>query len=183
MPYLSYEKLLELFYTSNKIFTEKEKNLILSWVSERSLCWKLAFYLNNEIIKSEFKNYHVDIEYNRNYEWKIKTIIDSNLEVINITCDIIIHSRWENTNQDNLIAIEMKKSVWKIEEKNKDRNRLIALTKKSFNDTWSFDWTTLPEHVCGYILWIYYEVDIHNKTILIEEYKRWKLKNSKIINF
>lgn len=125
-----FEKLYKLFDKSNQTFLQKEQDLIISWVSERSLCWKLSCYLNDEFKISDFKEYHVDIEYNRNYNWNIKTIINDDEEILNITCDIIIHSRWENKNQDNLIAIEMKKSSWPTSEKNKDKNRLIALTKE-----------------------------------------------------
>lgn len=165
-----FKKLYEIFDKSNNIFLKNEISLILSWVSERSLCGKLASYISNEISSTEFNNYHVDTEYNRNYEWKIKTIIDWNLEPIKITCDIIVHSRWENKMQDNLIAIEMKKSTWKKYEKQKDKNRLIALTKTSYDDIWSYDWKTLPKHVCWYILWIYYEIDIENKSFIFELY-------------
>ncbi len=49
--------------------------------------------------------------------------------VIPITWDIIVQSRGEYINQDNLIAIEMKKSSNTKAEKDKDRERLIALTE------------------------------------------------------
>jgi len=171
----NFEKLCEIFRKSNENFLSRELNLILSWVSERSLCWKLSFYLNDKIKKSEFNKYHVDVEYNRNYGWNIKTIIDSKEKVLNITCDIIVHSRWENKNQDNLIAIEMKKSTWKEDEKQKDKDRLIALTKKLNDWVWTYWWWDFPKHVCWYILWIYYEIDIENKKLILELYKEWVL--------
>ena len=70
-----------------------------------------------------------------------------------------MHSRGNHIEQDNLIAIEMKKSNASEEEKQKDKDRLKALTKDSFDDVWSFDGTTLPEHVCRYLIGIYYEIN------------------------
>ncbi len=35
----------------------------------------------------------------------------------------------------------------------------MALTKDSYEDIWSFDGKTLPEHVCRYALGIYYDVN------------------------
>ncbi|MEK3699087.1 hypothetical protein NYE33_19120 [Paenibacillus sp. FSL R10-2199] len=52
----------------------------------------------------------------------------------------------------------MKKSTNRNSEKIKDKNRLIALTKDTFDMVWSFDGTSLLEHVCRYKLGVYYEV-------------------------
>lgn len=172
---IDFKKLCEIFRKSNENFINNELDLILSGVSERSLCWKLSNYLDKIIKESEFNDYHVDIEYNRNYWWKIKQIINSEEQVLNITCDIIIHSRWENRQQDNLIAIEMKKSTWREDEKQKDRDRLVALTKKLNDWVWTYWWWDLPKYVCWYILWIYYEIDIENRSLILELYKEWKL--------
>ncbi|MDD3794213.1 MAG: hypothetical protein PHI37_05340 [Candidatus Gracilibacteria bacterium] len=178
-----YIKLKEIFQKSNEKFLENETSLILSGVSERSLCGKLSLYITDIIRNSEFSNYHVDTEYNRNYGGNIKTIINSEEKVLNITCDIIIHSRGENINQDNLIAIEMKKSTGREDEKQKDRDRLIALTKELNDGVWTYGGGDFPKHVCGYILGIYYEVNIEKKEILIEEYRKGKLFDNYIINF
>jgi hypothetical protein len=51
----------------------------------------------------------------------------------------------------------MKKASAPENEKQNDKLRLMALTKDSYDDVWSFDGKTLPEHVCGYTLGIYYE--------------------------
>jgi hypothetical protein len=104
------------------------------------------------------------------------------LIILPITCDLIVHSRGENKQQDNLIAIEMKKSTHSKDEKDADRERIIALTKDSFNDTWSADGITLPEHVCGYILGVYYEINFNKKNILLEYYEKGKKINEKIIS-
>src|SRR5699024_5877495 len=69
---------------------------------------------------------------------------------------------------DNLIALEMKKSYRPMKEKENDKARLVALTKDSYDGVWSFDGKTLPEHVCGYDLGIYYEIDSKNCLVYIE---------------
>ncbi|WP_019910335.1 hypothetical protein [Paenibacillus sp. HW567] len=168
-----------IFENANKSFLNHEADLILSGVSERTLCGSLMRYLQEEIKGTNYSKYHVDVEYNRN-KGKVKTIIDQNIEVIPINCDIIIHSRGEILGQDNLIAIEMKKSTNRNSEKIKDKNRLVALTKETFNDVWSFDGTNLPEHVCRYKLGVYYEVNIRRSEVYVEYYKKGQLSSTKI---
>ncbi len=163
----------QIFNNANKKFLSNETTLIKSDVSERCLCGSLKSYLEREVTDSEkYKNYYVDVEYNRN-AGKIKTIINNNLEIIKITCDIIVHSRGEIEKHDNLIAIEMKKSYQPEENKLEDKKRLIALTKsKSNNETWSYDGKIFPKHVCGYLLGVYYEIDLDNKIITTEFYRK-----------
>lgn len=72
----------------------------------------------------------------------------------------------------------MKKSYRSRKEKDEDRNRLIALTKDSFDDVWSFDGHTLPEHVCRYALGVYYEINYSRNVIEIEYYQKGKCVNS-----
>lgn len=48
----------------------------------------------------------MDVEYNRN-AGHIKSIINEEIKVIHITCDLIIHSRGENEQQDNLLALAL----------------------------------------------------------------------------
>ena len=139
-------------------------------------------YLQEQLKGTSYSGYYVDVEYNRN-NGKVKTIINENIEVIPINCDIIIHSRGENIYQDNLIALEMKKSVNRESEKIKDKNRLIALTKDTFDDVWSFDGTNLPEHVCRYGLGVYYEINVAKRKVDMEYYIKGKLTYTKMIAF
>ena len=74
----------------------------------------------------------------------------------------------------------MKKSSRPASEKQKDRDRLIALTKDGYS-AWSFDGETLPDHVCRYILGIYYEIDFDHHRIYLEYYRHGELIDSKII--
>lgn len=162
----------KIFDLANSKFLSKELSLIESDVSERCICASLKGYLEKEIEKySKYKKYHVDVEYNRN-AGHVKTIINSDFKVIQVTCDLIIHSRGEDEKNDNLIALEMKKSYQSEENKNSDRERLISLTRsENTNDVWSFDGKTFPRYVCGYKLGIYYEIDLPNRIILIEYYR------------
>jgi len=123
-------------------------------------------------------DYKVDVEYNRNKGGKLETITTDGTNSLNITCDLIVHSRGASKIQDNLIAIEMKKSTRTKKSRNKDRDRLKALTKSEFDDVWSYDGTCLPEHVCRYVLGIYYEINYNTRNIQIEYYKEGLLKKT-----
>lgn len=56
-------------------------------------------------------------------------------------------------------------------EKLKDRLRLRALTKASYDGVWSADGIALPEHVCGYALGYFAELDARRRLFLLEEYR------------
>lgn len=68
-------------------------------------------------------------------------------------------------------------------EKNQDRKRLIALTKNFFDDIWIFDGTTLPDHVCRYVLGVYYEINLELRIVEIEYYHQGKLFLSKLESY
>lgn len=133
----------------------------------------MAQCLYLEIRHSKYSRYYVDVEYNRN-NGRVKTICNDDLKVVTIMCDLIVHSRGEIVEKDNLIALEMKKSYRPMKEKENDKARLVALTKDSYDGVWSFDGKTLPEHVCGYDLGGYYEIDSKNCLIDIEYYVKGK---------
>lgn len=169
----------------NNRFLREQKELVISGVSERA--WYTHFAIYFSIALNYFRiprKYTVDTEYNRN-QGKVKTILDDtrNYEVIEVSCDLIIHSRGKCVEQDNLICIEMKKSNRPEEEKIKDKNRVRILTKKSYNDMYSFDGKTLPEYVCGYILGVYYEVDIDKRNVYVEYYSSGEKIDSYILKF
>jgi hypothetical protein len=178
------EILIKLFLKVNQKFLHNEMGSILSNLAERALCARMMLYFQEAIAKTAFNDYYVDVEYNRN-DGKVKTIIEKNEElvVVSVTCDLIIHSRGEKINQDNLLALEMKKSTASEQEKKKDKNRLIALTKDSYDDVWSFDGRTLPEHVCRYLIGIYYEIDIANRLVVLEYYKKGEKWDSFTMDF
>ncbi|WP_199624821.1 hypothetical protein [Paenibacillus alkalitolerans] len=180
-------RLIEIFENANKNFLQSDLELFNLKVSERTLCGALMLHLNDIIKDSEFSEYKVDVEFNRNKNGKLKTFVKTihgpGDVIVKINCDLIVHSRGNNIKQDNLIAIEMKKANRKQNQKDDDRLRLIALTKDSYDDIWSFDGKTLPEHVCRYALGIYYEVNFRSRIITIEYYKKGERFDVKEINF
>ena len=183
----TYREMIRLFECANATFLKYDKALLANQVSERTLCGALMLHIHDIISRDKkFAGYHVDVEYNRNkgaIKTIYKTIRSSHEQVIPISCDLIVHSRGEIVKQDNLIAIEMKKSTAFWFEKAKDRERLIALTKDSFDDVWSFDGRSLPEHVCRYVLGVYYEIDYKRKSILLEYYRKGCKVTTQTIEF
>jgi len=167
------DDLVKIFLEANELFLSKNADLIITQVSERTFCGALMIAMNSIIRRRDrynnYKKYFLDIEYNRNGS-KVKTIINDDFRIITINCDLILHSRGYNKWQDNLIAIEMKKSSRPSKEKQSDRERLIALTKDT-DGVWSADGITLPERVCGYVLGVYYEIDKQRNEILMEFYR------------
>ena len=163
--------LTEVFEKSLEEFLGREVQNILSGVSERNLCARLAMSLQKYANEHGYSDYYADPEYNRKQNGKVKTILDDDMQVVNITCDLILHSRGEIMERDNLIAIEMKKSERPEEEKISDRARLRTLTKSSFDDVWSYDGKTHPEHVCGYEIGYFVELDRENRTYVVQVFK------------
>lgn len=167
----SYEEMVALFEDANKAFLRSDIGLFCNDVAERTLCGALMYHLRKSIDgKREYEGYYADVEYNRN-DGRVKTIIDDDFSVVKINCDLILHSRGLHPEQDNLIALEMKKAHRPQEEKRDDKNRLIALTRTADDEVWSYGEGALPEHVCGYVLGVYYEIDYVKEKIYIEYYK------------
>lgn len=161
-------RVFEIFIEASNLFVENERELILSKVSERCLCGSFMLILRKILDDTEFNNYFTDVEYNRN-EGRVKTIIDEDFEILDITCDLIVHSRGSMIGQDNLLAIEMKKDYHSTVEKTKDKKRLKALTKP-ISEVTVISNTGFPINVCGYILGVYYEISVPQREIFIEYY-------------
>lgn len=181
------KNLEKIFWEANQNFLKANQILFQRKVSERTLCGALMLALNDVIRKRGYEGYFVDVEYNRNigskFESLKKTCKGLQGEEITINCDLLVHSRGENLEADNLIALEMKKSNLSKDAKDRDRARLKALT--STQDKRLLDETTkkFPENVCGYKLGIYYEVNLKKHTIRIEYYHAGQLKNVDKIDF
>ncbi len=158
-------------------FVKQEKRSLLDDVSERNSCARLGYYLQKRSDEAGITGYYADPDYNRKQGGQVKTILDENFEVITIQSDLLLHSRGEVVGRDNLIAIEMKKSYRSQSEKDDDRKRLRAMTKKS-DGVWAYDGKTHPEHVCGYMLGIFIEVDLRSSSISVEYYRNGKFRNA-----
>ncbi|KPD09241.1 hypothetical protein AM501_05240 [Aneurinibacillus migulanus] len=92
-------------------------------VSERAIAHRLAVYLENE-----FPSWNIDCEYNRNID-QIKRIPGEGKTENAVFPDIIIHHRGT---QDNLLAIEIKKSNNNNVANNEDVGRLESYKKSLF---------------------------------------------------
>lgn len=176
-----YKDLVTLFESANKSLLKKDLELIKNDVSERTVCAALMTHLKGALWGTPFCTYHVDVEYNRNKDGMIKTIIDEKNVVTNITCDLIVHSRGAYIEQDNLIALEMKKANRTDAEKQKDKNRLKALTREK-NNVWCYDGKTFPDQVCRYILGIYYEISLDHHQVYLEYYHHGDLVNAQSVH-
>jgi hypothetical protein len=49
------------------------------------------------------------------------------------------------------------------------------MTKASFDDIWSNDGTTRPEHVCEYLLGYFIELNIARRTYILQEFRNGKM--------
>lgn len=134
--------LLDLVKIAITCFNMNERYSLENDLSERCICAKFAAYLQEIIRTSEYKDYIVDVEYNRGTKEKDhgpRLLTNSHSP---ITVDLIVHKRGHDTNSyplpvsenikkhNNLICIEMKKSN-NCHGKNsidKDKTRLFELT-------------------------------------------------------
>ncbi|WP_343548008.1 hypothetical protein [Ralstonia sp.] len=164
------ELLVRIFGQTLVDFFYWETQEILDGVNERNSCGRMAIYMQSLVDRYGLTGYIVDVEYNRKQHGMIKTIVLGDWRVVRINCDLILHSRGRFVSQDNLIAVELKKADRPELEKESDRVRLRALTKASFDGVWSPDDRTPPDHVCGYRLGAYVELDRQHRRCLVEYY-------------
>ena len=164
-----------VFAEALKQFVGREHSLVRRDVHEQAICGRLARYVEVAKDNHGLAQYYVDVKYNRHGERR-KTILNAKTgQPINIVCDLILHSRGE-LEDDNLIAVEMKKADGSETDKQNDRERLQALT------------TACPEgapseHVCGYKVGHFLEVDVKNASLLVEEYRAGKLIAKSALEF
>ena len=169
----------KLFEEANEQFLKYEKANIKRNVSERNLCQNLANYLRDNMKKIGLKGYYADTEYDRNQNM-VKTIINNEMKIIEIECDLIVHSRGENVKQDNLIAIEMKKST-NMQKRNEDKERLKYMTKNTYYNEITYQ--ELPRHICRYALGIFYDINIEEQKVNLEYYENGKLCKEEVLKF
>lgn len=181
--YIKSQRLERLFDTAFATFLEEDYKELLKDVHEQNSCGRLAMCLNHEIRRVGLPGYYVDTEYNRKQDAKIKTIVNDNHQVIRIRCDLILHSRGEIRQQDNLIAVEMKKAGRPQIECDNDRLRLQLMTRKSYNGIWSTGDGTEPEHVCGYGLGVFIQINHRQRSVELEYFKSGSSAKRKVVPF
>lgn len=173
----TFEELQDLFERANAILLNYDRKLFTTDVSEPSICGALMLHLHDLMNEDgSYDGYYTDIEYNRNVgnpRCHKEVITQSTGEIRKIKCDLLIHSRGENICQDNLLALEMKKSSRRKNEKQSDRDRLIALTSNSYGQHLQSE-MALPMYVCGYIMGVYYEIDLSTNRCWIEYFQNGK---------
>lgn len=161
----------EVFEKSMDLFFQHEVLEVLEGVNERNNCGRMSIYLQQVAHQYGLSNYFADTEYNRKQNGAVKTILDGEMKVVPINCDLLLHSRGQVFAEDNLIAVEVKKHDAPRSEKEKDRERLRALTKASYDGIWSNDGVALPEHVCGYALGVFIELHRVKRTCQFEYFR------------
>ena len=157
------------------LFFQHEVQEVLKGVNERNNCGRMSVYMQQVANDNGLAQYFADIEYNRKQNGSLKTILDGQLKVLTINCDLLLHSRGQIVAEDNLIAVEVKKRHTPKMEKEKDRERLRALTSSSYDNIWSNDGVTLPAHVCGYVLGVFVELDRNMRICRLEYYRQGAL--------
>lgn len=127
-------ELEKIFEKANNLYLIKNAMLFETQVSERTLCGALMIELHEVIKDTKYYKYFVDVEYNRNIGGTLKTlkrtVRGSEEQIVTINCDLIVHSRGQNTLQDNLIALEMKKSTGRQKDKDKVRQLSSEIEKQ-----------------------------------------------------
>lgn len=148
-------------------FLGRERANIQADISERNLCGRLMLYLDVARVHLHLDHYFTDTEYNRNLG-DLKRIRHNDVDSADIiTCDLIVHSRGRHE-PDNLIAIEMKKKKHARAHKDADRRRLVALTRTHEQ---AQGLAKGPDHVYGYQLGLFIEIDTERPAYLLETYQ------------
>lgn len=171
-PELIFEDALDAFILS-------EGDSLLSGVSERNTCGRLSIYMERQLAADGVSGYYADVEYNRKQNGQVKTIVNRREKVVQITPDLIVHTRGEKLPpDDNLIAVEMKKTNRPEYEKDEDRARLQAMTRVPYEKVWPWDGSH-PEHVCGYAVGVFVEIDVAKRRISLQFFKDGEQTNQK----
>ncbi|MBE6123975.1 MAG: hypothetical protein E7184_00325 [Erysipelotrichaceae bacterium] len=122
-----FRDILELFLKARDTFLDSNRDLIKLNLNERNYCHHLACEITSLLRQSNFKKYFCDVEYNRDHG-QIKTIKTNDGNIRNINVDLIIHSRCNDEENDNMLALEMKKISNTDQDIENDRERLRYLT-------------------------------------------------------
>ena len=170
---------LEIFYGANKKFIRDNISNIELGASEITLQGDFSQAFKEILKEMKISNYFADINYNRNKHF-IKCIINDKMEFLEIFCDLIIHSRGVSLEQDNLLAIEMKKKENK-KDRLKDKKRLEIMTSDTYVDEILFE--ELPTYICRYSLGIFYDLDSKKRQIKLEFYQHGKIVGGQTIEY
>lgn len=103
---------------------EKDYQNILYGVSERNICARLAFHMENVMTDHDkYRGYFADVEYNRKNDGAGKYYENKQKVTRPMVSDLVVHKR---DNEPNLLAIEMKR--WNnYDKRDDDRVRLTSV--------------------------------------------------------
>jgi hypothetical protein len=73
-------------------FFVHETHEVLEGVNERNNCCRMEIYMQSIAEAHGLHGYFADAEYNRKQNGRIKTILDREMKVVAINCDLILHS-------------------------------------------------------------------------------------------
>ena len=93
-------------------FNQADRYLLENDLSERCICSRLAFHIQQELLESnDFREYVVDVEYNRGFN--ALENLPKHLHDKKIVVDLIVHKRGfsEVYGFDNLFCAELKKTT------------------------------------------------------------------------
>lgn len=169
-------ELLDAFYRAFCTVYINEHDLIEQDVAERDVCAHILSQLERVKADYWFRNYFVDVDYNRAQDGCVKAIANQTQIVArNIAPDIVIHGRGRLGDLENLLCVEVKKAARPEEDKDDDRTRLKCLTLPP-NEVYGLE--AKAAIVCGYQVGLYVEYDAMNDSVLIETYCQGGLVNS-----
>lgn len=161
------KELIKLILDSLNSFVRDDIILLDRMVSERALCGALMLKLHNNLQRTAFSEYYVDVEFNKSMQLKGNEFIYDLKRLPNgkyISTDIIVHGRGMGAEPDNLIAIEMKKKINGRKEyktiRVADIQRLKVLTNLNY--------------MYRYLLGVFVEIDFTDRKIELKFYNRGK---------
>jgi len=108
---ISFEMIIDIFSFALKRLVNEDIHLLNSGAQERSLQFKLACYLREYLLFTEYKGIFVDVEYNRDGKSQVKKSSNGNC----FYPDIILHERGSadytgnKKNRNNILYCEIKK--------------------------------------------------------------------------
>jgi len=164
------KRMNDIFDRSFEEFLSRDWSLVLSGTEERNLCGRLAACIEKMKDEVGLYDYWADTDYRYMKGRRVKTILYGEERVVEIGCDIILHSRGF-FDRDNLIAIEMKSLLRPEQARELSRERLMTMTMVPNEEVRSADDLTLPEHVCGYELGVFIELEASRDQYRIEKFK------------
>ena len=168
------QELLNMLKKALEHLYQKDIKNIEDDVSERCLCERIALHLENVIRNQDhsekYKNYFVDIEYNR-MDGKKKKLIQQKSGVKSVVCDLLLHSRGMEKH-DNYIALEMKKAN-NNRKKNDDKERLLAMTELELGNP--------TDHVCNTILGVF--LTVYGEKVTLDLFEKGKQVETIVYNY